>query len=879
MINAMVRDWARGMLRLRYRIRIKGLKEVAARGTRGILFLPNHPALIDPIILMAELNKTFHPRALADKDQIDRFFIRWCAKRMNVHPMSDLGKYGPSAMQEVRQAISTCASWLRAGDNLLLYPAGQVYRQYREDIGAKSAVETLLQEIPDVRVVLIRTRGLWGSSFGYAGGKVPSVGAALGRGIPKLLASGVFFAPKREVSIELVEPTDLPRTGGKAAINRYLEEFYNQDALPNTYVPYTPWEKGGVRHLPEPKIARLEGSIESVPASTRQVVTDYLKQSTGVSAMKDEDRLAHDLGMDSLSRADLIVWLEKEFGFPQGNPDALQTVSDVLLAACGVTSSSHGNELKPVPARWFAPDADSRRLPGPSEPTIAAAFLARAREMPGKAIVADQSSGAKTYRDLVLGVMVLKREIEKLPGERVGIMLPASVGADVVYLAAMFAGKTPVMVNWTSGQRNVSHSLDLVGVKHVLTAQALVGRVESLGIDLKLLKDRFCYLETISAGLSRLAKLRAFLASRLCWAALDRAKISPTAVVLFTSGSEALPKAVPLSHSNVLTNIRDGLSFIEVRQNDRMMSMLPPFHSFGLTVGMAVPLCCGVQAVHFANPTDGAAVGRHIDAYKASVVVGTPTFLNGIVRASSAEQLASLRMAITGAEKCTDRVYEALEQRCPQMMVLEGYGITECSPMVAANTDRGPIKGAIGKVLPSLEHVLVSPETHQAVPPGQTGLLLVRGPTVFDGYLNFDGPSPFMEYGGRTWYCTGDLVSEDAQGVLTFRGRLKRFVKLGGEMISLPAIESVLESAYSQPTDEGPTLAVEATPQDEHPEIVLFTVRPIDREDANRRLRAAGLSGLHNIRRVIPVEQIPLLGTGKTDYRVLKERLKTEAVP
>jgi len=180
-------------------------------------------------------------------------------------------------------------------------------------------------------------------------------------------------------------------------------------------------------------------------------------------------------------------------------------------------------------------------------------------------------------------------------------------------------------------------------------------------------------------------------------------------------------------------------------------------------------------------------------------------------------------------------------------------------------------------VLSSLEYALVDPDAADAemrrVPPGREGMLLVRGPSVFAGYLNADAPCPFVSFEGENWYRTGDLVVADADGVLTFAGRRKRFVKIGGEMISLPAIEAVLAERLARDDDDGPILAVAATPEEEHPEIVLFTTRPITREQANEFLRAAGLSGLHNLRRVVRLEELPLLGTGKCDYRTLTQRL------
>jgi long-chain-fatty-acid--[acyl-carrier-protein] ligase len=289
---------------------------------------------------------------------------------------------------------------------------------------------------------------------------------------------------------------------------------------------------------------------------------------------------------------------------------------------------------------------------------------------------------------------------------------------------------------------------------------------------------------------------------------------------------------------------------------------------------MIMPMLAGMPVVYHANPTEAWVLARMVQAYRATVLVGTPTFLYGIVQAAAPGQLDTLRLAVTGAEKCPPRTYAALAEACPKLTILEGYGVSECSPIISANPERDARPGTIGTVLRSYEHAIVDPETNVAMPRGKTGMLLVRGPCVFDGYIGQSG-SPFVEYAGKTWYRTGDLVSEDADGYLTFRGRLKRFIKLGGEMISLPAIESILEAHFGAPPDEGPTLAVEATPSEERPEIVLFATREIDRRAANDLIRAAHLSALHNIARVVRVDEIPVLGTGKTDYRALKSRLAT----
>ncbi|GMU82618.1 MAG: hypothetical protein AMXMBFR47_24890 [Planctomycetota bacterium] len=881
MLDFLIHVFFRFALSLRYRIRVKGLDAIAARGTRGIVFFANHPGLIDPIIVFTTLFKPFRPRALADQDQIDRPLIRSLARRVGVVPLPDIRKHGPGAKAIVEQRMRECFDGLRGSDNLLLYPSGHIYRSRNEDLRGNSGVEQILKEVPEVRVVLLRTRGVWGSRFTFARGDFPHLGQVLRQCLFDILASFIFFVPKREVTLEFIEPTDFPRRADRAAMNAFIETWYNDHAPPALYVPRTIWERGGVREMPDPEPPRTQTATADIPASVRGLVTSHICEVAGVAAVQDSDRLSQDLGLDSLARAELALWIGKEFGHPISDVDAIQTVGDLMLAARGQAVVAKAVALKPVPPAWFAGRV-RERLAAPSGRTLADAFLDAASRAPGQVIIADQVRGAMTYRDLVTAVLVLRPMFERLAGDRLGIMLPASAGASATYLATMFAGKTPVMVNWTTGARSLKYVLDASETRHVLTSKLLVERVKGQGLDLGEIADRFVYLEDLGAGVGKWTKLWAALGARLSWSSLRRAKVSEHAAILFTSGSEAMPKVVPLTHENILANIRDLLTTYGLFRDDGLMGFLPPFHVFGLTVTMLLPLTTGLRAVYHANPTEAWVIARLLEAYKPSIVLGTPTFLSGILRASSDAQLSSLRLAIVGAEKCPERTYQAFAQRCPGAKLIEGYGITECSPVVSAVREDDLRFGTIGRVMPSVEYAIVDAETGEALRrrdeaahgEPQAGMLLVRGPNVFPGYLG-NAPSPFVEHAGRQWYRTGDLVSEDADGVLTFRGRLKRFVKIGGEMISLPAIESALEPALSKPDDEAPAFAIEATPSEEHPEIVLFSTREIDRGGANRLIREAGLSALHNVTRVERVEALPLLGTGKTDYRALKERLKS----
>jgi acyl-CoA synthetase (AMP-forming)/AMP-acid ligase II/1-acyl-sn-glycerol-3-phosphate acyltransferase/acyl carrier protein len=871
MIAALFREFSRAVLRLRYSIEVFGVQDVAAKGTRGILFLPNHPALMDPVIVMSELHRHFQPRSLADKDQVSPPGVNFLARKMGARTLPDVGKYGEACRPEVERVLGECIEDLKAGKNLLLYPGGHLMHARYEDLGGTSAVETILERVPDVRVVLIRTRGIWGSSFSWALGGPPHLMSVLRRGAGYLLANFLFFAPRRRVSVELREPADLPRTQGRAALNRFMEAFYNDGATPNTYVPHTFWEGGETRVLPEPEPPRIEGDLNEVSAATRELVLAQLKELTGLADVPDTATLARDLGMDSLGRMELQLWLEREFGFHDIDPESLRTVADVLLAACGRTVGAGPKALKPVPPAWFRKSTKPAEVP--SGTTLTEVFLKQAARDPSRVLAADQTGGARTFRSVITGILALRPHFAALEGTYVGLMLPATAGASTLYLALLFAGKIPVMVNWTVGSRSLVHGLDLLGVKHVLTAAQLVTKVESQGTDLSGIKDRLVLLEDLGKRISKGAKLLALLKAHFNWSDLLKAPGHDTAVVLFTSGSESLPKAVPLTHANLLANVRDLAAFFAFSPDERMIGILPPFHSFGLNCTVILPFCTGFRVVYHPNPTEGLALARIVEAYGVTMLVGTPTFLQGITRAAKDEQLRSLRTVITGAEKCPEALYEVLARRWPKLTVQEGYGITECSPVISGNTEADPRPGSIGVLLRSVEHAIVDLDSGARVEPGKPGMMLVRGPAVFGGYLHYEGPSPFQEFEGKAWYRTGDLVRRDPDGIFYFAGRLKRFVKLGGEMVSLPAVEEALLARFGRLEDEEIMLAVEATPVESNPELVLFTLRDISREMANAAIRDAGLSPIHNIRLVKKLEKIPVLGTGKTDYRALKALL------
>ena len=274
-------------------------------------------------------------------------------------------------------------------------------------------------------------------------------------------------------------------------------------------------------------------------------------------------------------------------------------------------------------------------------------------------------------------------------------------------------------------------------------------------------------------------------------------------MVIFTSGSERPPKAVPLTHDNILSEMYATVPFVGLTQRESMLGFLPPFHSFGIAAGILLPLLGGMRVVHHPDPTDAAGLLHKIVTHRPTMLIGTPTFVGYIVDRAKPGELDSLRLILVGAERCPESLHERCRKLAPAGLLLEGYGITECSPVVSMNRPAANRPGTVGQPLPGLDTCTVDVETEDDLPRGQRGILWVSGPTVFPGYLGEDVVSPFRERHGRSWYVTGDLAEIDADGYIHLAGRLQRFLKAGGEMISLPAMEDPFGRRYP-PKEEGP---------------------------------------------------------------------------
>lgn len=863
--------WAmlRFFLRFRYRVQVNGLE--ALRDVKGpILVLPNHPAYVDPPTVLSHLRfgRSLRPLVFTDTFRSWLFYpFCWAS---NAFEVPNLKSHSRDAHRQTTEMIDRVVAGVEAGNDFLIYPSGRLKRQGTEVIGGARIAYELLTRCPDLQVILVRTEGLWGSRFGCAQtGGLPDLSGAAKTALWSLISSLFFFVPKRSVSITAtaIDRDQLP-LDSKESLNRYLEAWYNADGGEEpTYVPYNPWF--GPRDFDFDAMKR-EATVDAdaIKPETKKAIAEMLEDHLGRPldpAESDPTTTLDTLGLDSLERMDMALEMEREFGFRSNHVPT--SVGELWLLAEGQLAGDEDEELT-VPEVWTKPPKVSGE-PQALADTLAEAFVRRALERPDSAAIADQLSGALTYRKLLTGATLLSKRIAKLEGHAVGILLPASVAADTVFLAIQMAGKLPVMLNWTTGDAGLQHAVEKLEVKNVLTSQRFLDR---LGIDVP--GADIVSLEEMRGDIGKWEQMTTYLATyvapRSFLRSLPKIDRDQPAVVLFTSGSETLPKAVPLSHRNLIADINAGVNLIQFDQRDILFGFLPPFHSFGLTAAFLMPVLTGIRVVHYPDPTDARGLSRIIRTYGATLMFATPTFLQYIFGVSTPEDLQSLRTVMVGAEKCPDALHDRFANDLPAAMLLEGYGITECSPVVSGSRPNDSRRGTIGKPLDCVEMLVVHAETHQPVADGETGLLLVRGESIFNGYLKHDGPQPFVEADGATWYNTGDLVMKDPDGFFHFRGRMKRFLKIGGEMVSLPALEEPLAKAFPA-GEEGPRIAVEGIEVDGGRKIVLFTCDEITLRDANAMIRDAGMQGIMRLDEVRLVDQIPVLGTGKTDYRTLRD--------
>ena len=507
--------------------------------------------------------------------------------------------------------------------------------------------------------------------------------------------------------------------------------------------------------------------------------------------------------------------------------------------------------------------------------TLFSALLDAVRRHGGKTqILDDPDKNPLTYNRLLLGAVVLGRAIAKIsaPGEKIGILLPNGNGVAVTFFALQAYGRVPAMLNFTSGAHGLLGACAAAPVTTILTSRRFIRLAELEPLAEALSKKvKLVYLEDLRETISAGAKLTGALLSRLPRSLPGARKVSPDdpGVVLFTSGTEGSPKGVVLSHRNILANCYQCVATGAFEDDDRFFTALPVFHSFGLTPGMILPLISGRPVFLYPSPLHYKMIPQLVRRARASVMFGTDTFAAGWGRAAKPEDFASLRLVVLGAERVRQKTRDLWRSKFG-MKIYEGYGATETAPVVAVNTPGCARDGTVGPLLPQIECEI------EPVPGLDTGgRLKVRGPNVMSGYLTVENPGTLKPPEGG-WHDTGDIVEIDEDGFIAIKGRAKRFAKIGGEMISLAAVEAYVASVW--PDNAHAVVAVEDARKGE--KLVLIT----DHEAASREpicawAREHHVSELQLPRHIVFVEALPVLGTGKLDYVAINHLARQNVGP
>ncbi len=489
----------------------------------------------------------------------------------------------------------------------------------------------------------------------------------------------------------------------------------------------------------------------------------------------------------------------------------------------------------------------------------------------GKIIIEDQDRKPLTYSLFLAGTFALSRLLNRYVRDetRVGMMLPTSVGGAVSFFALHALGKVPVMINFTAGQANIKAATQTAQITSVLTSRRFIenAKLEDL-VEAMSQYVRIIYLDDIRKEIGLADKLYALAASKLPRLFAKKTKPSDIGVILFTSGSFGSPRGVVLTQRNLVANTRQIQAHIALKPEWVAFNPMPIFHSLGLTGGVVLPLLAGMRSFQYPSPLHVKQIPGLLKESKASLLFSTDTFVNQYARSGDPDDFKTLEFVVCGAEKVREETHHVFNTQFGGLPILEGYGVTECSPVVAVNFPDNNHHGTVGALLPGIEARL---EPVEGISGG--GRLFVRGPNVMGGYINLDSPD-VIEAPKDGWHDTGDIVNIDAEGFIRILGRAKRFAKIAGEMVSLTAVERIAEEVW--PDNRHAVVAVSDDKKGER--LVLIT----DKTDADVNgltvwAKANGTPVLAIPKKILKVESVPVLGSGKTDYVTLQKLADVES--
>ncbi len=496
-------------------------------------------------------------------------------------------------------------------------------------------------------------------------------------------------------------------------------------------------------------------------------------------------------------------------------------------------------------------------------------FIRTAKQFKEKLAIKDKTTDREvTYERALIASLILSKRFKKYKDGDIGVMIPTSAGSFLTTMGIVFAGKTPVMINYSTGAaENAEYAQQKCGFKTIITSRALL---EKIGCRLI---NGMVFIEDIMEQLRPTEKLAAALRSKLAAGmiikSLPKADIDDNVVILFTSGSEKDPKAVQLTHRNIGSNIVDLKKVFEFSAEDIFMCVLPLFHVFGHTGNLWLPMTVGMTAVTNANPLEYKKIPKLIREEKATIIAGTPSFFAGYLRDAKPGDFESLRITLAGADKTPQWLRDAYMKK-QNTVLLEAYGATETSPGVSVNTPAHNRPGSIGKVLPSVRVKIVDIDSGEELPPGKEGKILVKGDLIMKGYFDDIEETSLRIKDG--WYDTGDMGLFDEDGYLFHRGRLKRFVKVGGEMVSLVRTESIMEKYLPEGIE---CCIVEVPDSIKGGRIVAAVTAEVEERDLVKKM-SKELPSIALPKQFVVIKEFPKMGSGKIDFRTVTRWVRSK---